>query len=208
MSSFLAGYLVRQRAIRKPGDNLAYSSISSDVGHRRQLLAVRHSDDVGAETTLVPIEVTETEGVEGDKVKKAQEVIATLVPAEVLAIHGVLMATGTQVTGEGDSADTVISYPGWMQVGFWGCILLSAVLYLAGRKGLKEPLAWVGALLTAVAFVLWTLLQPVSALKAFDLPPIPQFGYTVIALIGGALLAVAVSAVSGKTEKAQPETTA
>jgi hypothetical protein len=164
---------------------LAYGSLS-----KRRL-------DTPANNTLV------TAGKSGDNVvnstdKKVglwQDALASLVPAEVLALHGIAMSYGTTTTGSGESAVTKITHPDEMTLVYIAMMIFAAGLFLATAGSLKK-LQWARALIPVTAFVLWTMIQPSTAFDAlgFDLS---SFARMMIAVFG----AVALGALSAYLAK-------
>jgi hypothetical protein len=137
-----------------------------------------------------------------ERVSHWQDALAALVPAEVLALHGVAMTLGTSTTSSGNNAETAITSPMEMQVVFWGLVVLAFALYLFGAKSyLGQDFLRAG--IAAVAFVLWTMLQPSTAFDALRWDPSTLIR-TLLALIGAALLGVAASALATKADKTNP----
>lgn len=122
------------------------------------------------------------------------ELIAALVPAEVLAAHAFMLTFTTETTGEGEDAMTVITEPAILRWGFWGLVIASMALFLAGRVGDFARLDWLRVLVPPIAFWLWTMLQPISA---FDVLGLDWDAAVrgVIALIGGLVLLAATKAL-------------
>ncbi len=119
------------------------------------------------------------EGTSTDKqapaIKPYVDAMAALVPAEVIALNAVVLGYAT-TTSEGGSV-TAITEPDALKVAFYFLIVLSWFLFLTSRyaakdKDNKAPSIVVLAaqsLIPPLAFVVWTLLQPVSAFDVIDL---------------------------------------
>src|SRR5262245_38340340 len=122
------------------------------------------------------------------------ELIAALVPAEVLAAHAFILTFTTETTGEGDDAMTVITEPTLLRWGFWGLVVASMALFLAGRVGHVEGWDGLRVLIPPTAFWLWTMLQPISAFDALGLDWSSAVR-GVIALIGGLILLAVAKAL-------------
>jgi uncharacterized membrane protein YvlD (DUF360 family) len=117
------------------------------------------------------------------------DALAALVPAEVLAVHAIILSFATK-TVEGQ---TTITDKGTIAVVFWALICLSVLLYFFGRLG-KKLQRWdaLRALIPPLAFVGWTMLQKVTAFDTIvpDMAEIPRIA---IALIGAVVLSAASS---------------
>jgi hypothetical protein len=133
------------------------------------------------------------------KVSHWQDVAFALVPAEVLALHGIAMSYGTTTTGSGADSVTRITYPGQMMVVYVGMMLLAAGLYLFGAKTLRGWRTWVRAAVPVAAFVVWTMIQPSTAFDAFPFG-FTSFGRTMIAVFGAILLAALVNVMATKAD--------
>lgn len=120
-------------------------------------------------------------------VKTYLDAFAALVPAEVLALHGLVLTYTTHtdkgVTGILPAGETTLRYS------FYALAILSVVLYLIPRSLEKkwDHADFIRMLIAPLAFVGWTMLQPVTAFDAAfpDMPVIPR---TVIAVFGGVIL--------------------
>lgn len=181
MSSYLYGTLSRKRLATSADAPLAYAQADRGAAGG---LAPR---DPGAKSKEV--------------VSHWQDVLVALVPAEVLAFHGVAMTVGTTTTGSGDDTTTVITAPNEMVVVYWILVALAFLLYLDGCKSFK-PQDFARAGVASIAFVLWTLLQPSTAFDAFNWNPSTLIRLTV-ALAGAAILAFVVNGLATKADRAQ-----
>ncbi|MGY1673068.1 hypothetical protein [Geodermatophilus sp. SYSU D00710] len=181
MSSYLYGTLSRRRLTTSAGEALVYAQADQGAAGGR---APR---DSGAKSKEV--------------VSHWQDVLVALVPAEVLAFHGVAMTVGTTTTGSGDDTTTVITAPHEMVVVYWILVALAFLLYLGGSKSLK-PQDLARAAVASIAFVLWTLIQPSTAFDAFDWNPSTLIRLT-IALAGAAILSFIVNGLATKADKTQ-----
>jgi len=111
--------------------------------------------------------VTDTTGL-----KTYVDAVAALVPAEVLAAHALILSF-TTTTGKVQDASgamsnaTTITQPTALKVAFVGLLLLSAGLYLAGRKPQKVTGGVIlGTCIPPLAFVAWTMIQRTTAFDA------------------------------------------
>ncbi len=67
-----------------------------------------------------------------DDLPKILEIFAALVPAEILAAHGAILAFTTDPTGSGGVQTSAFPV---LRFAFWALIAASAFLYAAGREG-------------------------------------------------------------------------
>ncbi len=127
------------------------------------------------------------------------DAVAALVPAEVLALHAVVVSLTTS------TADSVtrITAPGVLQFAFWALIALSVVLYCAPRLRTRERLDIVRALIPPLAFVAWTMLQRVTAFDAV-FPGLGDPGRTVYALLAAVVLGVVAGLLANSADRTAP----
>lgn len=123
--------------------------------------------------------------------------MAALVPAEVLAIHAVVMTLATESTG----LVTEIIAPGLLKWAFYALLAASIVLYVLPRiiRGSWEPLDAARAAIAPLAFTAWTMLQRPSAFDTV-FPSLGDLTRIFVALLLAALLGVVASALSDKTD--------
>jgi hypothetical protein len=102
------------------------------------------------------------------------DVLAALVPAEVLAAHAVILTYATETKEDPTTHKAVVSItePGALKATFWVLLVFSVCLFFAGRwlkKGAKR-FNWRGDLfrlaLPPSAFVAWTMIQKNTAFDA------------------------------------------
>ena len=136
------------------------------------------------------------------------DTVAALVPAEVLALHGVILTLTTKIGSDNaGNQTTVIQEPRVLFWSFFGLLGLSIVLYMAGR--VREKMDWMDifrALIPPSAFIAWTMLQRATAFDALKLQlgDIPR---SVIGLFAAVLLAAVSKILAPKTpENEQQET--
>jgi len=142
------------------------------------------------------------------------DVLAALVPAEVLAIHAVVIAAAT-TTSRGQ---TQITQPGTLRLAFWLLVGLSTVLFVLGRRPAPTPTAvlqqsrtsvphwqhleWqdlVRAAIPPAAFVGWTMLEPASVWNVV-VPDMSSETRTLIALVGAVFLAAVTKALASHAD--------
>jgi hypothetical protein len=142
-------------------------------------------------------------------VKPYVDAFAGLVPAEVLAINAVILGFCTEVSK--DKKTTNITEPGALKGAFVALIVLSVVLFLSSRffakdKTKKAPNRVVLALQCLVpplAFVGWTMLQPVSVFDVIDIG-LDVAERQVVAVIGAVFLGVAAVALGYRVDNEEP----
>jgi hypothetical protein len=129
------------------------------------------------------------------------DVVAALVPAEVLALHATIfsLTTKTDLDQAGNSI-TTITEPGTLRWAFWGFILLSVVLYIFPQFPIKARLDYLRAIIPPAAFFAWTMLQKATAFDAV-FPGVSEVHRTVIALFGAVVLGAMAKALADKANK-------
>jgi hypothetical protein len=155
------------------------------------------------------------------------DIVAALVPAEVLAANAVLLPVMTSTTES--SSVTTITEPGTLEVVFWLSIAFSILLYFFGDRsrakkaaqtaeekaapGLKvEVIPWGGwnylkALIPAGAYVAWTMLQKSTAFDAIA-PGMSEALRLTIAVFGALALGVIAKMFSDQADNKEPPTPA
>ena len=143
------------------------------------------------------------------------DILAALVPAEVLAIHAIIIAA---VTATNPAGQTQITQPGTLRLAFWLLAGLAAVLFVLGRRPAPTPAAvlqqsgtsvprwqhleWQDLIRVAIppaAFVGWTMLEPTSAWNVV-VPGMSTGTRTLIALVGAVLLAAVTKAMASHSD--------
>lgn len=142
------------------------------------------------------------------------DILAALVPAEVLAIHAIIIAAAT-TTNRGQSQ---ITQPGTLRLAFWLLVGLAALLFVLGRRPAPTPAAilqqsetaaprwqhleWQDLIRVAIppaAFVGWTMLEPTSVWNVV-VPNMSTGTRTLIALVGAVLLAAVTKALASHAD--------
>ena len=145
------------------------------------------------------------------------DTLAALVPAEVLAIHALIISI---VTKSGPNGQATVTDPGTLRVAFWLLVALSAVLYVLGRRPVPttaqqrasadeipfiehwEWQDWIRLVIPVTAFAAWTLLEPLSAWNA--VAPHASVGMrTLIATVTAVVLAALTKALVSHIDKKQ-----
>jgi hypothetical protein len=188
MSSYLYGALSRRRHESPSNAELVFANVAPVPA-----TAARAQPQP-------PVQVTSEPDPVKDKVRYWLDAVAALVPAEVLALHGVAMSYGTTTTGTGENAVTRITHPTEMMVVYVGMMVVAAGLYLLGAKSLKGLLTWARAVIAVAAFVVWTMIQPSTAFDAFPFG-LSAFGRIMIAVFGAIVLAALVNVLASKADK-------
>ena len=143
------------------------------------------------------------------------DILAALVPAEVLAIHAIIIAA---VTTTNPGGQTQITQPATLRLAFWLLAGLAAVLFVLGRRPAPTPadvlqqsgssvprwqhLEWQDLIRVAIppaAFVGWTMLEPASAWNVV-VPDMSTGTRTLIALVGAVLLAAVTKAMASHSD--------
>ncbi len=162
------------------------------------LTAKREDAEEGTSTTVSP------------GVKPYVDGLATLVPAEVLAISAVVLQFCVKTTD--DKKTTTISQPTTLKYAFVALLILSVVLFLASRSLEKDKTKKAPSLLLLcfqcaippLAFIGWSMLQPVSAIDVIY-SGLDSSARQVIAIIGSAFLAAAAVALGYKLDAEKPK---
>jgi len=123
------------------------------------------------------------------------DILAALVPAEVLALHALFLEETTTTTDSG----TVITDPTTLQYGFYLMAVFSALFYVVPKLFKKQWAGKIDYLRTAIplfAFIAWTMIQKMTAFDAFwpSLPEGPRFLF-------GCSLAVLLMLFAGSAAK-------
>lgn len=124
------------------------------------------------------------------------DIVAALVPAEVLALHAVAISLWTKTTepaaGSDEGAVTTITNNGALGGAFYVLIGMALLLYLLNKKGKWSALDFGRMLLPPIAFVAWTMVQQNTAFDAaFHVGDDVRLWY-------GAVLATVVGAAAKK----------
>ena len=143
------------------------------------------------------------------------DILAALVPAEVLAIHAIIIAAVTTTT----RGQTQIAQPATLRLAFWLLVGLAVALFVLGRRPAPTPTAvqqqsatplprwqhleWqdlIGMGIPPASFVLWTMLVPASVWNVV-VPDMPSGTRTLIALVGAVFLAAVTKALASHSDK-------
>lgn len=154
------------------------------------------------------------------------DVVAALVPAEILAANAALLPLMTSTgTDDDGNAITTITDPGTLKVVFWLSIVFSALLFVVGDRGRAkkaalvaskkagdgkkvETVSWGGwdylrALIPAAAYVIWVMLQKSTAFDAIE-PDMNEALRLTIAVFGAIALGVFAKSLSDKADNSSP----
>ena len=143
------------------------------------------------------------------------DILAALVPAEVLAIHALVIAA---VTTTSPGGQTQITEPATLRLAFWLLIGLCVALFVLGRRpgptpavvrqqsgGTVSPLQrweWqdlIRLLIPPAAFVGWTMLEPTSAWNVIA-PRMAGGMRILIPMVGAVLLAAITKALAAHAD--------
>jgi len=142
------------------------------------------------------------------------DILAALVPAEVLAIHALIIAAVTTTNPRGQ---TQITQPATLRLAFWLLAGLAVALFVLGRQpsptpagqqqsGARVPrwqrLEWqdlIRALIPPLAFVGWTMLEPTSVWNVVD-TGMSSGTRMLIAMVGAIFLAAVTKALTSHSD--------
>jgi hypothetical protein len=143
------------------------------------------------------------------------DILAALVPAEVLAIHALIIAAVTTTNPRGQ---TQITQPATLRLAFWLLAGLAVVLFVLGRQPSPRPAAgrqqssarvprwqrleWqdlIRALIPPLAFVGWTMLEPTSVWNVVD-TGMSSGTRMLIAMVGAIFLAAVTKALTSHSD--------
>ena len=126
------------------------------------------------------------------------DALAALVPAEVLALHAVILPATTKTS----ASVTEITAPGTLSWAFWGLIALSALLYVVPRllNGKWDASDYIRLVIPPLAFVAWTMLQRSTAFDAV-FPGLAEAPRTVAALFIAVILGFLASLMAKKADQ-------
>jgi hypothetical protein len=113
-------------------------------------------------------------------------VLAGLVPAEVLALHAVVLEATTEKSEDGTTI--MITDATVLKWSFWGLIALGAFLYIGVHAKNWDLLDFVRMLIPGAAFVGWAMVQPTSAFDAVVGTDFSGAARTVIAAFAAVIL--------------------
>src|SRR5215470_9992440 len=133
------------------------------------------------------------------------DVLAALVPAEVLAINTIVV---TLVTKSVPGGGTQPTDPATLRLAFWLLLGLSSVLYALGRQQslaqVRRPKGWTPAdavriLIPAAAFTGWAMLDPNSAWSAV-VPGMSTGTRILIGVVGASAFAAIAKALATQAD--------
>jgi hypothetical protein len=144
------------------------------------------------------------------------DILAALVPAEVLAIHALIIAAATTTNPQGQ---TRITQPGTLRLAFWLLVGLAVALFVLGRQPAPTPgderkqsggsvpfwqhLEWQDLIRGAIApfaFIGWTMLEPTSVWSVVD-KGMSSGTRLLIAIVGAVFLAAVTKALVSHSDK-------
>ena len=121
-------------------------------------------------------------------VKSYIDILAALVPAEVLTVHAVVLSfTTVSQKNQAGYVVTMITEPATLKWVFVALLLLSIGLYVLGHRTHWDRLDFVRMLIPPLAFVGWTMLQKATAFDAIGLN-LGDASRSAIAVIGAIVL--------------------
>lgn len=125
------------------------------------------------------------------------DAMAALVPAEVLALHAVVISYTTTSAAAGTAAAILPEGLRTLQVSFWGLLVLAAILYAVPRwlGGRWDRFDLLRLAVVLLSFVGWTMLQRMTAFDAV-FPAMASIPRTVTAVFLATVLAAATSGLA------------
>ena len=146
---------------------------------------------------------------------KYVDVLATLIPAEVVAAHAFIISQTTKSKkvdidpGPKENLQEVtdILDPAALRIAFIGLVIACPIIYIAGKgRGAKwTPWDYVRMVLPALAFVGWTFLTEPSAFDGFNQSDISDTTQIVIGVLAAVILgAIAKFAQDGADAEKPP----
>lgn len=132
------------------------------------------------------------------------DAVVALVPAEVLAIHALILnwTTKTDKDAEGQSV-TTITDPGGLKVAFWLLLFLAPTLYFLKKKSTFDWLDLFRAGITSISFGVWTMLQQTTAFDA-TFPDVPENTRYIIAVVLAAAVVAAAKRLAMIADQEDP----
>ena len=132
--------------------------------------------------------------------------LASLVPAEVLAIHAAVIGAMTKTTAAAGGPVTTITNVPVLRNVFYALVILSALLYVGARIARRtwDGLDWLRMLIPPLAFVGWTMLQCATAFDAAFQAASAE-ARTSIAVIGAVILGFIASLLAYRADQKQPQ---
>jgi hypothetical protein len=142
------------------------------------------------------------------------DVLTALVPAEVLAINALLLSLFVKSsTGENGDVITKITDPSAAKLMFWLSILGCIAFYFIGDRAKNQTLTvdtgllsnwnWLRALIPALAYVGWTMLQKSTPFDAVA-PDMSEGSRVIVAVFLAAILAGVAKRLSDEADKKDP----
>jgi hypothetical protein len=130
--------------------------------------------------------------------------VAALVPAEVLALHAVVLSLTSKIGLDQDgNSITTITYPETLRMAFYVLVAFSIVLYLLPRPPMKKISDYLRAAIPPAAFAAWTMLQKPSALDVVW-PSLQETPRLVAAILAAVLLGALAKALADKADNTAP----
>lgn len=134
-------------------------------------------------------------------VQRYMDVLAALVPVEVLTAHAAVLSftTVTQKNQQGELV-TTIAQPGTLRGVFIALLLLCILLYAVGHRTHWDRFDFARMLIPPLAFVGWTMLQKATAFDAL-VPNLESANREAIAVIGAIFLAVLATLLANQADQ-------
>src|SRR5437868_15448272 len=101
------------------------------------------------------------------------DVLAALVPAEVLAAHAAVLSFTTKKQTAQGKTQTTITDATSLKIAFWGLIAASVVLYVLGHAAKWKPADFLRVAIPPLAFVGWCMAQRTTAFDVISSVGLP-----------------------------------
>lgn len=208
MSSILYGRLTRDRSAANPDQRLKVVRIlpsqATSLQIRRRLPAKILADnpglldDLAAEEAASPAATT----TDAKDVSHWVDILAALIPAEALGLHALLMAFVAKTSTDADGNPLVtISDHAAVRDMFWVLAVLAGFIFLVSTGALTSIANWFRAVLVALAFVCWTMIQKGTAFDALGWTFNPEWLRTMVPAIAAVAIGLFVNAAATSADK-------
>lgn len=141
------------------------------------------------------------------------DVLAALVPSEVLVAHAAIVAATSTTTKQPKDGSTIESVATTINAAdmwllgnsLWWLMIVAVVLFVLARRagGTWEKYDWLRMLIAPLAFFGWTMLQRASAFDA-AFPGVSMSERNVYAILLALIFSAVTAALAIKADKAPP----
>lgn len=131
------------------------------------------------------------------------DVLAALVPAEVLAAHAAILTFTTKKDTVHGKSVTTITDPTSLKIAFWGLVAVCVVLYVVGHAAKWQAADFVRVTIPPLAFVGWCMAQRTTAFDAVSKWGVNQ--RSVAAILGALVLGALAAVLAYRADKQNPD---